>query len=298
MRKLSETKNGDYQFVDNMENTGLVYGETIHSLLYPTMKEVEIRITNGKLFDWQTNEWTDVLYESVLVGDVEKVYHIKTSAVDLVEVCIVGRAYMQDGGFEPSALLDTVDVVPDLLDQENGSIVDSEKQNLIKYAFRQRVQELLYSTIHHDSISSRSLETDFKEAFRTLRKYMRENGLVEDAFYKNLCDDLSVTFKTMGTSHCDMFALARGSSQGKQKAYNTSATVDYDDMGQMQVPMLRRNASVPQTQEIDDFANSVFPPVAAALDEDDLSTYVPSNDATNCYSTPAALDTMRCMSQP
>jgi hypothetical protein len=128
---------------------------------------------------------------------------------------------------------------------------------------------------------------------------MRENGLLEDAFYKNLCDDLSITFKTMGTSHSDMFALARGSSQGKQKAYNTSATVDYDDMDHMQMPVLRRNARMMQgqTQEIDELVNSVLSGVAAAAVEDDISTYIPSNDATNCYSTPAALDTMRCMSQ-
>lgn len=79
LKQLSDYENCDYLFVDNMEKSSLVYGETLHRYIYPALKNVEIVIDNGMIYDWKTNIWVKRLVEPIIVGEIEKIYHIKTT---------------------------------------------------------------------------------------------------------------------------------------------------------------------------------------------------------------------------
>jgi uncharacterized protein YegL len=219
LRKLSDKKLADYQFVDNMEHTGLIYGEVIHQFMYPALQHVELRIRDGELYDWRNNIWTTKLFEPVITSETEKIYHIKTTDPKnvAVEIC------------SSSELLDTAISIPDLIDMETGEIL---KNDLTKYAYRQKVQELLFSA--KDERNFRGTEkANFKmhlrDTFDNIRKYMRENELMEDGLLKMLCDDISIVYKTLNSNFTDIgnvgrIALARHSSQGRQQAYNLTPT--------------------------------------------------------------------------
>ena len=254
--KLSEHENAEYQFVDNMENTAMVYGETMHRFLYPAITNAEIQMVYGLIYDWKTDEWTDCIRESVLVGEIEKIYQIKTKMPNEVEVyisgivCSRGRDVAASEVADPEErmvgtsvkysnneverqtqpiLLDTVDVLPNLVDEDGNIVCPTD---LTKFIFRQRTQELLF-----DARTSRENTNDeyiafkqnLQDIFRRMRRYMRMNNMEEDGIMKMLCDDICITYKTFGTKHGQMYSAARANSQGRQQTYNTGAYIDSDD---------------------------------------------------------------------
>ena len=226
MKKLAQDKSSDYQFVDNMENTGLVYGEVIHQFLYPAMKNVKICVTNGLIYDWITNQWTENIYENVFVGEAKKTYQVKSSTKDRMVVEIYSNV-TDDQSI--SDLLETVWAIPDLLDEQDCIV----ERDLSKYIFRQQVQSVLFEaneiTGKTYNIINAFKNNKLRDVFRKMRKYMRENDLVDDPFMKVLCDDIIITFQTIGTQRSNYYSSARQSSQGRQRTYNVTTTDSFED---------------------------------------------------------------------
>ena len=226
--KLSEHENAEYRFVDNMENTALIYGETIHRFLYPAITNVEIQMVYALIYDWKTDEWTDCIRESALVGEIEKYYQIKTKMPDEIEAHISGIVG-NNNLLDSPALLDIVYALPDLVDDDGNIGLPTD---LTKFIFRQRTQELLF-----DARASRAntdgefdaFKQNLQDIFRRMRRYMRLNDMAEDGFMKMLCDDICITYKTFGKKHGQMYSAARANSQGRQQTYNTGAYIDSDD---------------------------------------------------------------------
>jgi len=325
LRKFSEKKKSEYQFVDNMENTGLIYGETIHRFLYPAVKNVRIVVENGEIYDWRINQWPNQIEEDVFVGEIEKIYHIKTSNPENISVKLFGNNCgipydSKDNVIADSSveLLDEVYVLPPLINIETGE-TQIHDEDLMKYLFRQRVQELLYESngilsFHHETLLM--FKNKLKDSFRVLRKYMRISNILEDPFLNQLCDDIHITYKTLGTRVGGMYSSARQTSQGMQRSYTSPRTpsVDYDlpPMGiRRQNAIARSNAM----DEFDDFHMSplVLPPQALNPDEesvnisvsdgsvlfqsaDEIENYVSVETNVSCYSTPTVVNTMRSVS--
>jgi len=312
MKKLSEHRNADYQFVDDMENTGLVYGESVHQLLYPALKDVEIHADDGLIYDWETNEWKDVIYVNVLVSETEKIYQVKKNKIDNIEVDIYGKTF----DYAELKLHETVNQIPDLIDIDTNHIYEVD---LTKYIYRQKVQELLYIANKQNNYESlNELKKSMKDVFKKMRTYMRENNILDDPFMKLLCDDISITYQNMGKNNGLSFTYNRQTSQGRQKAYNVRTTSNDDDnllrtkynrYPRFDTPPLisRRHNARSITNEfgsMDDFDDNTeiidFPTLLDDIiddDEDNLDRYIVSNDVTSCYSTPSVLNTMRSFSQ-
>ena len=62
----------NYYFIDVLENSGLVYGEIIHNILYASLKHVELIIVNGLIYNWKTNAWTNTLNIGNVIFETEK----------------------------------------------------------------------------------------------------------------------------------------------------------------------------------------------------------------------------------
>jgi hypothetical protein len=327
MRKFGEKKLADYQFVDNMENTALIYGETIHRFLYPAIKDIRIDIEEGCVYNWRTNEWTHQITEDVYVGEIEKIYHIKT--MNVADVCaklygkICGIQYDFVGNFTFSSdieLLDTIYVMPSLIAIETGEI-QSNEEDLTKYLYRQRVQELLYSAKTSTRESIADIKINLKNCFRVLHRYMRTENLLEDAFLKQLCDDIYIIWRTIGTRVGEMYSTSRQATQGMQRSYTGSSQVPTEHTPRLR--MMRQTTGIIHNNiirsngmdEFDDFHTLPPPPLELDIDalgdprqfnavdgslfnenDDDIESYVSIETNVSCYSTPTVVNTMRSVS--
>ena len=277
LKKLSENDTGDYQFVDNMENTSLIYGETLHRYLYPALQNVNICIANGLIYNWKTNSWVNELCEPVIIGDMEKIYHIKTinpnnfecdiygvvcslhdddiengleiynKPQHIVKVSVSDRtmvsnyygslSFVEDISFiddfdeyysvyavlvgeKDREFYSDVPILPALINQKTEKI---EETNLAKYLYRQKTQELLYKakeSKHRDD--NKIVKRELNVFFKNIREYMNTNDLQDDKFMKNLCDDICIVYRTIGTHLGAMYNISRLTTQSRQQTYSAT----------------------------------------------------------------------------
>ena len=321
LRTLGEQPLSEYQFVDNMENTTLVYGESIHQFLYPALQNVEIYIHNGTIYNWQTDSWSHSIQESLFVGETNKKYHIRTRTPDAVYATVTAVTVSTQ-----KSSMEEVHVLPALL-AETGDLLGTD---LTKYMYRQRVQELLApaKTIDIYNNNNTKYKQELRDVFRQMRQYMRQNGLLDDPFMKTLCDDLFVVYSTMGRKYGLMYSVARQTSQGRQQTYNISTPVHIDSrvdtLFAPPPPILRRLKTAsqqPDTEYIDNMElflkekNSrglslIHPDVLDCVEsdqfdeimarnkknEDDIENYKTNPaDKFTCYASPTVLSTVQAM---
>lgn len=224
----------NYYFVDKLENSGLVYGEILHDILYKFMTNVRLTVQNGLIYDFKKNIWSETLNVGEIVSEANKIYHIASSGIEDCFVTITG----------------TID------SEQNFELIisgQSEPEDLTKYIYRQRTLQHLYSVKDFilrkkkrdykddydtdDLLFSRIMnnynifckeENTIKQGLRTFMKemkvYMKDNNLIEDKFMKNLCDDIFICYRTFNTKFGSMYVNARQSSQGSQRYYAVRET--------------------------------------------------------------------------
>ena len=76
LKKLSDKGNGEYHFIDNLENGGVLYGEILHSIFYKVMQDVIISSKNCTFYNWCTNSWGNILNIPSLASEQERTFHI------------------------------------------------------------------------------------------------------------------------------------------------------------------------------------------------------------------------------
>ena len=228
LKKLSDNDTGDYQFVDNMENTSLIYGETIHRYIYPALQNVEINIENGFIYNWKTNNWATKLCEPVIIGEIEKIYHIKTrTPYDFIcdvygIICSLPENDIENQQTITNEVqhLQNIIVLPALIDTNTDNI---QETNLAKYLYRQKTQELLYKAKESKNRDDNKIvKREMNEFFKNMREYMKTNNLVDDKFMKNLCDDICITYRTIGTHLGAMYNISRLTTQSRQQTYSAT----------------------------------------------------------------------------
>jgi len=230
LKKLSDYENCDYLFVDNMEKSSLVYGETLHRYIYPALKNVEIVLENGFIYDWKTNKWVERLVEPIIVGEIEKIYHIKTTSPTTICAELYGIVCSTAEIGDPtdynilSGQLEHLESVSVM--RPSSNIATTKINNdLTKYMFRQKTLELLFNAKSmSDKLEERIFKDELKIFFKTMRMYMKTNNLSHDKFLINLCDDISIMYHSIGTQLGIMYTTARQTSQGRQYTYTSTPT--------------------------------------------------------------------------
>lgn len=336
LKQLSDYENCDYLFVDNMEKSSLVYGETLHRYIYPALKNVEIVIDNGMIYDWKTNHWVKRLVEPIIVGEIEKIYHIKTDRPTALcaELYGIVCSIAEIGNPTDYNILSGV-----LEHLESVSVITADKLNnkLTKYMFRQKTLELLFKA---KSVDDKTQEKLFKDElnvfFKTMRMYMKTNNLYDDKYLINLCDDISIVYYSIGTRLGMMYTTARQTSQGRQHTYTSTPisnknkdddinidSNNFDDQLlniKLTPAKLTRSHAVGRIDiQIND-TTAFSPPSlirhhtgnpktseyqtfnslkddSQQLDDCNIEEYRISNITTSCYATPSSVNTMTQVSQ-
>ncbi len=283
LKQLSDYENCDYLFVDNMEKSSLVYGETLHRYIYPALKNVEIVIDNGMIYDWKTNIWVKRLVEPIIVGEIEKIYHIKTTQPTSVCAELYGIVCSTAEIGNPTdynILSGVLEHLKSVSISPPSSLITTFETNaeLTKYMFRQKTLELLFKS---KSIVDKRQKKDFKDElkifFKTMRKFMKIRHLYKDKFLLHLCDDISIMYHSIGTQFGMMYTTARQTSQGRQYTYTSTPTarkdrvqdVDQDDdnnfdeqLLSMEIPSTKLSSihSIIKPEEDNDTTYKLSPP--------------------------------------
>ena len=214
---IGSKQNCDYGFIDDLEKAGLVYGEHLHNVLYRIIENVKIVIENGEIYDWKTNVWSETLSIGCLSSSMVKTFYVRTKYPRLISGELYGNNVVVGNEIE---LLDNIIKIPDLIDIEDNVIVHESNDDLTKDIFRYKTLELLYESKNDEDIKNRKIK--LRVFFNIMKKYINDNGLVDDNFMNVLLDDIYITYKTMGTKYSSLYSTARQRSQGRQDVCTAS----------------------------------------------------------------------------
>jgi len=198
---LSNTKNSAYYFVDKVEKSGNAYGEILHGILYNCLSEVRIKIVGGTIYNWKTNEWTTEIFVGNMSGEMKKTFHIKSETMDKIQIMVTGFTK----GLTPF---------------ETKHLFQGDTEDLQKMIYRQRTQEILFKA----NRAAKEFKVELKAFMYELKEYMKMNELENDPLLKNLCDDIAVVYRTIGTKHGQMYSASRQTSQGNERLHNVCDT--------------------------------------------------------------------------
>ena len=200
----SATPNSEYYFIDMTEKAGLAYGEILHKILYNHYRNVHIDIVGGTIYDWKLNEWSTDILVGDLSGDTKKTFHISTTDPSKLMV-LIGRVDANTG--ESSEDVATWDGI--------------SKTDLTRFVFRQRTQVLLHEATRKEP---KEMKHKIVDLLKEIKDYIQSHSLDDDALLQNLCDDLVIVHRTIGTRFGAMYSNQRQSSQGNQRTFNVFDT--------------------------------------------------------------------------
>lgn len=261
LNSISNGENSTYYFIDKLENSGFVYGEILHSVIYKLLKNVRITIENGLVYDFKNNSWSDSLSIGEITSESNKIYHICSNNSDKCVVTIIANTLGSSS-------------------EINITIPSEESmEDLTKYIYRQRTLQYLFIvqnflsrkkanaiitdanydmfTNFHDvnnQIKKEQIEIQEKLVvfIEEMKNFMKENNLTDDKIMKNLCDDIFICYRTFGTKFGDMYVAARQTSQGTQRGYavNHTPEEEEDDICAIRHPRSIRKKNVFDFEEL------------------------------------------------
>jgi len=311
LKQCASKKYGNYLFINQYENTGSAYGEILYSILYPGFKDVEITMKNAKIYNPTQNTWTDKYTEYFITSEADKKYHIQIlEEVSHEEVSATIFGIVECQNKTEREKLDTVYILPDLIN--NDYTIDTNQTDIVKYMYRQRTQELLYESIRIFEIESNpqillmNMKKKLKTFFKNIRDYMKRNDLLEDDFMKILCDDIYISYKTIGTKYGEMYSISRHTSQSNQQSYRvySQETDLYDDIIPQYSHQIRRNITDfdndtldTHTQPYDDVETEYYFNIcrknSPVKNEEDIDTLIYEFNQSSLYSIQTMKDTIQ-----
>lgn len=216
---------GEYYFINDYENTGKIYGEILHKIIYPGLENIKISVKNGYIYDSVKNSWESSITENEMYSEQKRTFHWKMDKNEKIEFNICGKVIgtLENETKQQMANQDIRKLYTIKIDEDTTTYTD-----LRKYMFRQKTQELLFESIEESKHRFISNNNKYKEKlnifFKKMRSFMRNNDLLEDSFMKLLCDDIYVAFKTFGKEYAEMYSISRHQSQSNQTPHRVTSS--------------------------------------------------------------------------
>ena len=214
LSSIASRRNSTYKFIGRLEEAAMACGEVLDKILNKILKNVEITVQNGEIYDWKTNQWTNKIQTENIIGECDKTYNIRSLTPHDFNITITGIIVETDELFEYSITDKNMD------------------QDLKKDIWRQETLELLYEvneynkTYMQNQVLIRELKNKLKNKLKKLmvdmKKYMDDNKLRDDLFMKMLTDDIFTAYATFGTAHGHMYVASRQTSQATQGIHNNT----------------------------------------------------------------------------
>lgn len=217
---IANRKNGIYKFVSGIESAAFACGEVLDKIINKVIEDCSIVVINGEIWDWKTNKWSNRITTDNVVGECNKVYHVRSVTPALFKAEFVGT------------VVETCAPFMQIIDEVR------ENQDVRKYMWRQKTLELVHEakTIPEINWSARGqehpinlLKKKLKEHLIKMKAFMDENSLREDLFMCTLCDDIFTCHNAAGTQYGGMYIASRQRSQASQEIYSNVLSAIPDD---------------------------------------------------------------------
>ena len=245
---LAATLNSSYFFIQDKEKAGVAYGEILYGALHNRYSGVVAVARNCELYDYKMGKWTDKLYIGRLASNDSKKYHIRKI----------------DGANDSDVHIDILSEETAVI---CSAQFDGSYNDLIEMMYRLRTLELLYKVamfekgedVEVEDSSDESADDDFSiqkpsaftieaveetddktytkrlpELKNELKKHLYEmteymKTINDKQFIKNLCDDIAIVLKTIGTQYGEMLTYSRQHSQGEERAHQVTNISEIED---------------------------------------------------------------------
>lgn len=256
---ISTMDKSAYYFIDKLENAGFVYGEILHGIVYKLVIQAEITIENGYIYNFKTNTWETNLKIGDIISESNRTFNIISSNPEECEASITGLVGDLRIAF-PCMLTEYSDLTSHLYRQRTLQVLYEVKEF-------SRVTRQLRNFNNDKNISEKIVNLKHKLVvlMEEIKNYMSESYLRNNKFLKNLCDDICVCYRTLGTKYADMFCTSRQTSQGTQRIYTVTDTACiglYRYLPSHRQPATQEYSSDMETQilqhEVSDFIDTPY----------------------------------------
>ena len=136
---LAKTPNGEYHCVESAEGAGIVYGEIVHSSLYQSIKDMNLEVIGGQIYDYDKNIWSNSLLIGKIAGGLSRVWHLHHDLEPETPLSVKATYNSYCISDEGDSWIKMESVSPAVISPDVGSI-DKE---CYQYYLRQQVLELL-----------------------------------------------------------------------------------------------------------------------------------------------------------
>lgn len=225
---LSATQNSKYYFISDKEKAGIAYGEILHGILNNVWSNVVLVCRGIQVYDYKTDTWVSTLYIGQIAASDTRTFHIRRLAEDTEPVNIylmTGDSVICDTHFE-----DKFDHMPEMAYRLKTLQMLYKASNFTKHHKEQLITDL-------DDVDEIEIDTQdgVKEIKAEMKALLKEMRMFMDAqkdirFMKNLCDDIVVVLRTIGTSYGHMFSCSRQHSQGDERVHNTTMNGEINEL--------------------------------------------------------------------
>ena len=244
---LSSSITSTYYYVDVLENSGHVYGEILHGILYKKHQNTILTVENGLIYNWKTNSWSSSLMIGNLISDTYKQFHIISKSCDEVSCALkfgeeeeeevtfrfmnsyndLSKFYFRQKTlqilFNSHKLNDELDELDEIdhfnnfkkyrFDFKEEEEEEREKNRKDKIYDQKKRNEKRIQNI-------KLLKKQMKELIKNMEEYKTVHNIFEDKFIKNLCLDIAICYKTIGTDLGNLYSYSRQISQGSQRIHS------------------------------------------------------------------------------
>jgi hypothetical protein len=304
---LSATQNSKYYFISDKEKAGIAYGEILHGILNNVWSNVILVCRGCEVYDYKTNTWVSTLYIGQIAASDMRTFHIRR--LDETEEPV--NIYLITGG---SVICDT--------------LFEYKFEKMPEMEYRLKTLQMLYKASNFTKNHKEPLITDFdvdenetqgdmKEIKDEMKALLREMMSFMETqqdirFMKNLCDDIVVVLRTIGTSYGHMFSCSRQHSQGDERIHTTTLNCEINELTNTHLSnipsrLTRQNSNTPTTLDLyssnsmdntpfyvgDHEFGSIYwgqsaspsSPQRCPNDDDNIGDYVVSNEIDSPYCT-------------
>ncbi len=228
---LSSTQNSKYYFISDKEKAGIAYGEILHGILNNVWSNVILVCRGCEVYDYKTNSWVSMLYIGQIAASDMRTFHIRRLDEERVNISLItGDSVICDTLFE-----DKYENMPEMDYRLKTLQMLYKASNLTKHHKESWITDLDVDE-NETQGGVKEIKAEMKALLREMKAFMETQPDIR--FMKNLCDDIVVVLRTIGTSYGHMFSCSRQHSQGDERVHTTTPKNEFDELTNTRLSMM------------------------------------------------------------